>query len=68
MTNGKGQLRLACLLNYDMPLFKGSLPNAFFNSAFSKANCPQKRSNSAIFASVVGGSELDEGRNASSPR
>jgi len=51
-----------------MSLFKGSLPNAFFNKAFSNANCPQKRSSSAIFASAEAGSEFDAGKNASSPR
>ena len=57
-TDGNGQLLLASVLDHRMPLFKGSLPNAFFSSAFSRANCPQKRSNSAIFASADGGSEL----------
>src|SRR6266581_5028733 len=68
MTDGNGQLLLTCLLDYRMSLFKGSLPNAFFSSAFSKASCPQKRSSSAIFASADGASEVDEGRKASSPR
>ena len=68
MSDGKGQLLLACVFNYRMSLLKGSLPNAFFNNAFSKASCPQKRSNSAILASAVGGSEGAGGRNASSPR
>ncbi|GHO66887.1 hypothetical protein KSC_057790 [Ktedonobacter sp. SOSP1-52] len=30
------------------------LAQYFFNKAFSTANCPQKRSNSAIFASADG--------------
>src|SRR6266487_733127 len=68
MTNGKGQLLLARVFNYRMSLLKGSLPNAFFSSAFSRASCPQKRSSSAIFASAVGGSEVAGGRKASSPR
>ena len=33
MTDGKGQLLLACVLNYRMSRFMGSLPNAFFSSA-----------------------------------
>jgi len=57
-TDGNGQLLLAGVLDHRMPLFKGSLPNAFFSSAFSRAKCPQKRSNSAILASADGGSEL----------
>jgi hypothetical protein len=68
MTNGYGQFLLARVFDYRMSLLKGSLPNAFFSSAFSKASCPQKRSNSAILASAVGGSELAGGRKASSPR
>src|SRR5438876_6495183 len=68
MTDGNGQLLLTCLLDYRMSLLKGSLPNAFFSSVFSKASCPQKRSNSAIFASAVGGALVAGGRNASSPR
>src|SRR5712692_3077937 len=68
MTSGNGQLFLTYLLDYRMSLFKGSLPNAFFSKAFSNANCPQKRSSSAIFASADGGSEFDGGKNASSPR
>src|SRR5439155_13476808 len=52
VTNGKGLLLLTCLINYRMSLLKGSLPNAFFSSVFSKANCPQNRSNSAILAST----------------
>jgi len=68
MTDGKGQLLLARVLDYRMSLLKGSLPNAFFSSVFSKASCPQKRSNSAIFASAVGGALVAGGRKASSPR
>src|SRR6266516_1058383 len=68
MANGKGLLLLACAIDYRMSLFKGSLPNAFFSSAFSKASCPQKRSSSAILASADGASEVDGGRKASSPR
>jgi len=68
MTNGNGLLLLTCVFNYRMSLFKGSLPNAFFSSAFSNANCPQKRSNSAILVSAVGASDVTGGKNASSPR
>src|SRR5712692_4451115 len=52
VTNGHGLRLLTCLFNYRMSLLKGSLPNAFFSSVFSRANCPQKRSNSAILASA----------------
>src|SRR5258708_18035475 len=68
MTNGYGQLLLACVCNYRMSLLQGSLPNDFLSSAFSKASCPQKRSSSAIFASADAGYELDGGKKASSPR
>ncbi len=57
MTDGYGLLLLTRVLNHRMPLFKGSLPNAFFSRAFSSASCPQNRSSSAIFASALGGSE-----------
>src|SRR6266704_6011998 len=68
MTHGNGLLLLTCLLDYRMSLLKVSLPNAFFSSVFSKANCPQKRSSSAIFASADAGSEVTGGPKASSPR
>src|SRR6266550_4411244 len=68
MTDGNGQLLLTCLLDYRISLFEGSLPNAFFSSAFSKAHCPQKRSSSAILASADGASDVAGGRKASSPR
>src|SRR5438128_4425531 len=68
MANGNGQLLLACAIDYRMSLLKGSLPNAFFSRAFSKASCPQKCSSSAILASADGGSALGGGRKASSPR
>src|SRR6266496_2107336 len=68
MTDRKGQLLLARVFNYRMSLLKGSLPNAFFSSVFSRANCPQKRSSSAILASAEGASGETGGRKASSPR
>src|SRR5437879_1668432 len=67
-TDGNGQPLLTGVLDHRMPLFKGSLPNAFFSRLFSRASCPHKRSNSAILASAEGASELDGGRNASSAR
>ena len=57
----------------DMPVelphvaVEGKLAQRFFSSVFSKANCPQKRSNSAIRASADGTSEEPTGRKASSP-
>ncbi len=68
MTDGKGLLLLTRVFNYRLSLLQGSLPNAFFSSVFSRANCPQKRSNSAILASADGASDETGGRNASSPR
>lgn len=56
------------LLDHGLSLLDGSLLNAFFNTAFSQANCPQKRSNSATLASNASVAVGSFGVKAASPR
>jgi hypothetical protein len=57
-------LLLFRLANHRVPLRDGSCRNAFFNTAFSIASCPQNRSNSATLASSAWVGVGSDGANA----
>src|SRR6266852_2733691 len=68
LTDGHLWLLLLHVMNHRVPLRDGSCCKAFFNTAFSTANCPQKRSKSATFASSAWVGVGSAGANAASPR
>ena len=64
-------LQLKAMQGYNVLLVERCMPANFFKRAFSRASCPQKRSNSATFcsrAAVGEASVCSLGQNAASPR
>src|SRR5207248_5320605 len=68
VADGHLRLLLLHLSDHRVPLRDGSCCKAFFNTAFSTANCPQNRSNSATFASSAWLGVGSAGAKAASPR